>query len=573
MSLTRFYLIKSSPYQILRKGEKCQKKQKVQRTMSASVEPETPMEVQLEDNNGVKVEEKKPVDIAKAKASFQDRAQQYLVEQGKHIIMPSFSKWFDMNEIHDIEKELFPDFFPKDDSKKSSYKNANSYKYTRDFMINCYRLNPIEYLTVTALRRSLSGDVASIIRIHQFLEKWGLINYQIDPRTKPSTIAPQYTGHFQIVLDTPRALVPFVAEDAEIIESSEPKENGIPSPATSIEEDFKTIPLNLEVRRNIYEDNKEFKENTNQYICNVAGKDTNEVRYHNLKSRDQSNIAPSINNANNISEECFQQGLFPSNFQSTDFLKFSKQKDNDIWTEQDVILLLEGIEMFGTNDITSNDPSENLSQFTKNSNQWERISNHVGTKSKQQCILKFIQLPIEDKYLGKLVEKPVTKESTSTENLVEKVVEQIISSNEGKKILTENSQTKLQEINKDSEGLINQITELTLEKVNLKLNNLSLLEDNLVKIENQLNLERKQLSIERWLQYEKIMNFKKSNQIPEISNLLDDLLTPVSIKEINKEFKKKIDLSDNLANSSDKTDVNNLPLSVTKPQAYQFWSG
>ncbi|CAH6720194.1 chromatin structure-remodeling complex protein Rsc8p [[Candida] jaroonii] len=541
--------------------------------MSVNVsESETPMEVQLEDNNGVKIEEKKPIDIAKAKASFQDRAQQYLVEQGKHIIMPSFSKWFDMNEIHDIEKTSFPDFF--DETSKSSYKSANSYKYTRDFMINCYRLNPIEYLTVTALRRSLSGDVASIIRIHQFLEKWGLINYQIDPRTKPSTIAPQYTGHFQIVLDTPRALVPFIAEDVEIINESPIKENGdLPSPVSS-DEDFKTIPLNLEVRRNIYDENKDFKENTNQYICNVAGKDTNEVRYHNLKSKDQSNIAPSINNGNNISEECFQQGLFPSNFQSTDFLKFSKQKDNDIWTEQDIILLLEGIEMFGTNDITSNDPAENLSQFTKNSNQWERISNHVGTKSKQQCILKFIQLPIEDKYLNKLIDtKSITKESSTKENLVEKVVEQIIKSNEGKELLTKNSQQKLDDINKDSTGLINQITELTLEKVNLKLNNLSLLEDNLVNIENQLNLERKQLSIERWLQYEKIMNFKKSNQIPEISNLLDDLLTPVSIKEINKEFNKKIDLSDSLSNSKDTSDVNNLPLSVTKPQAYQFWSG
>jgi SWI/SNF related-matrix-associated actin-dependent regulator of chromatin subfamily C len=46
-------------------------------------------------------------------------------------------------------------------------------------MINTYRLNPSEYLTVTACRRNLAGDVGSIMRVHAFLEQWGLINYQV----------------------------------------------------------------------------------------------------------------------------------------------------------------------------------------------------------------------------------------------------------------------------------------------------------------------------------------------------------------------------------------------------------
>ena len=46
-------------------------------------------------------------------------------------------------------------------------------------MINTYRLNPIEYLTVTACRRNLAGDVCAIMRVHSFLEQWGLINYQV----------------------------------------------------------------------------------------------------------------------------------------------------------------------------------------------------------------------------------------------------------------------------------------------------------------------------------------------------------------------------------------------------------
>lgn len=46
-------------------------------------------------------------------------------------------------------------------------------------MINTYRLNPHEYLTVTACRRNLAGDVCAIIRVHAVLEQWGLINYQV----------------------------------------------------------------------------------------------------------------------------------------------------------------------------------------------------------------------------------------------------------------------------------------------------------------------------------------------------------------------------------------------------------
>lgn len=51
-------------------------------------------------------------------------------------------------------------------------------------MIDTYRLNPTEYLTSTASRRNLAGDVCAIMRVHGFLEQWGLINYQVRLYTK-----------------------------------------------------------------------------------------------------------------------------------------------------------------------------------------------------------------------------------------------------------------------------------------------------------------------------------------------------------------------------------------------------
>jgi SWI/SNF related-matrix-associated actin-dependent regulator of chromatin subfamily C len=53
---------------------------------------------------------------------------------------------------------------------------------------------------------------------------------------------------------------------------------------------------------------------------------------------------------------------------------------DDDWADQEVLLLLEGIEMFDDD--------------------WSSIEEHVGTRSAQQCIQKFLALPIEDPYLA-----------------------------------------------------------------------------------------------------------------------------------------------------------------------------
>lgn len=37
------------------------------------------------------------------------------------------------------------------------------------------------HLTATTCRRNLAGDVCAIMRVHAFLEYWGLINFNVDP--------------------------------------------------------------------------------------------------------------------------------------------------------------------------------------------------------------------------------------------------------------------------------------------------------------------------------------------------------------------------------------------------------
>ena len=61
----------------------------------------------------------------------------------------------------------------------------------RNYMVNASRAAPHVYLTATACRRNLAGDACSILRVHEFLTHWGLINYNVPahaaPQGMPST--------------------------------------------------------------------------------------------------------------------------------------------------------------------------------------------------------------------------------------------------------------------------------------------------------------------------------------------------------------------------------------------------
>jgi SWI/SNF related-matrix-associated actin-dependent regulator of chromatin subfamily C len=86
-----------------------------------------------------------------------------------------------------------------------------------------------------------------------------------------------------------------------------------------------------------------------------------------------------------ICAPCYLDGRFPSTLFSGDFVKLTSQTDlttqsADEWTDQEILLLLEGVEMYDDD--------------------WIKIEEHVGSRSAQQCLRKFLELPIEDPYLG-----------------------------------------------------------------------------------------------------------------------------------------------------------------------------
>lgn len=139
----------------------------------------------MEDTQGTPAVEPTAAEKAQSAEAMATAANSHLVAQTHQIILPSYSTWFDMHLIHPLEKKSLPEFF----NSRNRSKTPAVYKDYRDFMINTYRLNPVEYLTVTACRRNLAGDVCAIMRVHAFLEQWGLINYQVSElKNGPETV-------------------------------------------------------------------------------------------------------------------------------------------------------------------------------------------------------------------------------------------------------------------------------------------------------------------------------------------------------------------------------------------------
>uniref|UniRef100_F7DLJ6 SWI/SNF related, matrix associated, actin dependent regulator of chromatin subfamily c member 2 n=1 Tax=Xenopus tropicalis TaxID=8364 RepID=F7DLJ6_XENTR len=252
-----------------------------------------------ETSSGIKGEQMKTSDL------HEDN----VTEQTHHIIIPSYAAWFDYNSVHAIERRALPEFF----NGKNKSKTPEIYLAYRNFMIDTYRLNPQEYLTSTACRRNLAGDVCAIMRVHAFLEQWGLINYQVDAESRPTPMGPPPTSHFHVLADTPSGLVPL-----------QPK-----TPQSSASQQMLNFP-------------------------------------------DKSKDKPSDLQNFGLRTDMYSK----KNTTSKSKAAASATRE---WTEQETLLLLEALEMY--------------------KDDWNKVSEHVGSRTQDECILHFLRLPIEDPYL------------------------------------------------------------------------------------------------------------------------------------------------------------------------------
>ncbi|XP_054033305.1 SWI/SNF complex subunit SMARCC2 [Dryobates pubescens] len=264
-----------------------------------------------------------------------------VTEQTHHIIIPSYAAWFDYNSVHAIERRALPEFF----NGKNKSKTPEIYLAYRNFMIDTYRLNPQEYLTSTACRRNLAGDVCAIMRVHAFLEQWGLINYQVDAESRPTPMGPPPTSHFHVLADTPSGLVPLQPKTPQGRQSDGDAKTGRKSKEL---EELGTEPVKgkLELQTSASQQMLSFPE---------KGKE---------KPADMQNFG--------LRTDMYTKKNVPSKSKAA----ASATRE---WTEQETLLLLEALEMY--------------------KDDWNKVSEHVGSRTQDECILHFLRLPIEDPYL------------------------------------------------------------------------------------------------------------------------------------------------------------------------------
>lgn len=235
----------------------------------------------------------------------------------------------------------------------------------------------------------------------------------MDPQTRPSNVGPPFTGHFRVVADTPRGLQPFQPGPNTFVKPGKPlpatERAASATPATKAN-------LNLDIRRNIYDDkgkdvtpaaeDKEKQANgessasgtgdaskalesasqepRKKFQCFSCGIDCTRLRFHYAKSTPAANTA-APDSKYDLCPNCFLQGRMPSTHNASDFVKledssYSRVPDRDApWSDSELVLLLEGLENFDDN--------------------WEQIASHVGTRTREECVMKFLQLEIEDQYL------------------------------------------------------------------------------------------------------------------------------------------------------------------------------
>jgi SWI/SNF related-matrix-associated actin-dependent regulator of chromatin subfamily C len=81
----------------------------------------------------------------------------------------------------------------------------------------------------------------------------------------------------------------------------------------------------------------------------------------------------------------FSEGRFPPGTCAKDFIRIdpsSATTSASGWSDQETLLLLEALELHGDH--------------------WVKIAEHVGSKSRLDCVLHFLQLPIEEEFVADL---------------------------------------------------------------------------------------------------------------------------------------------------------------------------
>ncbi|KAK7351845.1 hypothetical protein VNO77_11579 [Canavalia gladiata] len=274
-------------------------------------------------------------------------------DSNAHVV-PTHCGWFSWTNIHPIEKQMLPSFF----NGKTENRTPDAYMELRNYIMMRFHANPNIQIELKDLSELNVGDLDARKEVIEFLDYWGLINFHPFPSTGSTVTSADEDG---------------VAEKNSLVEKLyhfESQQYPLTFQKTGLMTPAMTSGLFPE--STVAEELGKQEGPAVDYHCNSCSADCSRKRYHCQKQADF-----------DLCTDCFTNGKFGSGMSSLDFILMEPAEvpgaSGGKWTDQETLLLLEALELYKEN--------------------WSEIAEHVATKSKTQCILHFVQMPIEDAFV------------------------------------------------------------------------------------------------------------------------------------------------------------------------------
>ncbi|XP_021667317.2 SWI/SNF complex subunit SWI3C isoform X2 [Hevea brasiliensis] len=286
-------------------------------------------------------------------------------------VVPMHSDWFSPSTVNRLERQVVPHFF----CGKSLDHTPEKYMECRNYVVAKYMENPGKRITVSDFQGLVVGtENEDLARIVRFLDHWGIINYCAAPPSCESWNGGSY------LREDPNGEVHAPSAALKSIDSlikfDKPKcrlkAADIYSSLSCHDDDFSDL------------DNR-IRERISENCCTYCSQHLPGIYFQSQKEIDVL-----------LCSDCFHEGRFVTNHSSLDFIKMDATKDysdldGESWSDQETLLLLEAMEVYNEN--------------------WNEIAEHVGTKSKSQCILHFLRLPMENGLLENIEVRSMSKSS------------------------------------------------------------------------------------------------------------------------------------------------------------------
>ncbi|XWS54897.1 hypothetical protein CRYUN_Cryun10bG0129100 [Craigia yunnanensis] len=276
-------------------------------------------------------------------------------DSNSHVV-PNHCGWFSWTTVHHLEERVLPSFF----NGKSPMRTPDLYMEIRNWIMKKFHANPSTQIELKDLSNLEVGDLDARQEVLVFLNYWGLVNFHPFPPVDSAVLNADGDG-----MAKKDSLLEKLFH-FEAIESRPPVVSRPNLSTPSVASGF--LPVSA-----IAEDLVRPEEPAVDYHCNSCSADCSRKRYHCQKQADF-----------DLCADCFNNGKFGSGMSSLDFILMEPAEAPGLsggkWTDQETLLLLEALELYKEN--------------------WNEIAEHVATKTKAQCILHFVQMPVGDVFFN-----------------------------------------------------------------------------------------------------------------------------------------------------------------------------